>query len=318
MRTLIISAITCLLMASCQNDGVKNGWTEANLKGKVKSFEESRYDAEERFGKIEKGNLHRWEFYKYDEQGNIIEFRYNSDYGSGEVNWVYKYDEQGNMIEASRHHSDGSLIKGEVYKYDEQGNMIESQEYYWNGSLSSKATYKYDEQGNQIERTWHNDDGSILRKWIYEYDEQAYSIQNKKRGFYHFGENTVDLTVILGNMIEMNQYNSDGSPQWKWVFEYDEQGNMIQTNWYTSDGSPFYKWVYKYDEQGNMIEASKYNLYESPDFKVVYEYDSRDNWIKKIRYNTRRIDPSTVGNMGDTTKPEIPYSIWEREYEYYD
>ncbi|MDG2441141.1 MAG: hypothetical protein P8M19_05675 [Crocinitomicaceae bacterium] len=129
MRTLIISAITCLLMASCQNDGVKNGWTEANLKGKVKSFEESRYDAEERFVKIEKGNLHRWEFYKYD-------------------------------------------------------------------------------------------------------------------------------------------------------------------------------------EQGNMIEASKYNLYESPDFKAVYEYDSRDNWIKKIRYNTRRFDP---GNMGDTTKPEIPYSIWERD-----
>ena len=53
LLTLAIVTLTSLFY--CQNAPVKvkNGWESDNLKGKVKSFTESKYDVVDSFGKIQ-------------------------------------------------------------------------------------------------------------------------------------------------------------------------------------------------------------------------------------------------------------------------
>ena len=148
-----------LFFQSCTIEKIENDWTEENLKGKVKSYSEFTYEAEERFGKIEKGerkgNFFESDLKKsYDEKGNIIEENsYNSD-GRLYLKYTYKYDEKGNKIEQNSYNSDGRLETKWTYKYDKKGNKIEENGYISDGILYDKYTFKYefDKQGNWINR----------------------------------------------------------------------------------------------------------------------------------------------------------------------
>ncbi|HJY12203.1 MAG TPA: hypothetical protein VJ304_05405 [Flavobacterium sp.] len=67
---------------------------------------------------------------------------------------------------------------------------------------------------------------------------------------------------------------------------YDETGNVIEYNNYMSDGSINYKVLYKYDDNGNEIESISYNskgrLIEK--WSYEYEFDRNKNWIRKILF----------------------------------
>ena len=281
--TLLVLFVA-LIAQSCSNEKIENDWTRDNLQGKVLSYSEFSYEAENRFGNIEKGERNR-QFsigtdhqIKYDEKGNEIEYnRYNSD-GSLDYKFTYKYDEKGNKIEENSYNSDGSLARKWTYKYDEKGNIIEGNEYYSDGSLDSKNTYKYDEKGNKLEGNSYNSEGSLDSKNTYKYDEK-------------------------GNKLEGNSYNSEGSLDSKWTYKYDEKGNEIEGNGYNSDGSLEFKYTAKYDEKGNKTQVNDYNSDGSLNSKKTYKYqfDKQGNWIKRIEF--------TNG---------IPEYILERQYEYYD
>jgi hypothetical protein len=162
MRTLIISSITCLLIASCNNDGVKNGWTEANLKGKVKSFKWTSYYAKERFGEIVKRDRQKI-YCCLGRPDNIQEPVFMA---------VYEYDEQGNKIVLSGYDSDGDLDFRDVNKYDEQGNEIEVSRYDSDGDLDIRDAYQYDfdRLGNWIKRVrFENEIPRTIDEREYEY-----------------------------------------------------------------------------------------------------------------------------------------------------
>ena len=163
-----------LFFQSCTIETIENDWTEENLKGKVKSYSEFTYEAEERFGKIEKGERDFCFFLKksYDEKGNKIEEnRYYSD-GRCRYKYTYKYDEKGNIIEKNTYNSDGRLEYKYTYKYDEKGNKIEENSYDSDGRLDPKWTYKYefDKQGNWINRIgFENAIPTLISEREYEY-----------------------------------------------------------------------------------------------------------------------------------------------------
>lgn len=150
---LLWGVITILALNSCSNQTKKNDWTEDNLKGKVQSYTEFSYKAEERFGNIEKGIKKRE--YGYDIQ--------------------FKYDDKGNKIEKNEYNSDGSLNNKHVYKYDEKGNNIEINSYSSDGNLQNKWTYKYDEKYNKVEYNIYNSDGRLQVGYnrVYKYDKNA-------------------------------------------------------------------------------------------------------------------------------------------------
>ena len=170
-----------LCLVSCNQSEKKNDLTEENLKGKVKSITENTYEAVNKFGQIEKGDIlvdssavytDDGHFKIYNEKGNKIEENYYNSNGSLIYKNTYKYDEKGNMIEDNFYDSnDGSLIYKNTYKYDEKGNKIEEYHYDEDGKFNYKYTYKYDEKGNNIEKNNYDSNGKLDSKYTYEYDK---------------------------------------------------------------------------------------------------------------------------------------------------
>ena len=170
-----------LCLVSCNQSEKKNDLTEENLKGKVKSITENTYEAVDKFGQIEKGNIlvdssavytDDGHFKIYNEKGNKIEENYYNSNGRLYSKTTYKYDEKGNNIEDNFYDSDdGSLIYKNTYKYDEKGNKIEEYHYDEDGKFNYKYTYKYDEKGNNIEKNNYDSNSRLDSKYTYEYDK---------------------------------------------------------------------------------------------------------------------------------------------------
>ena len=91
-------------------------------------------------------------FFKYDSDGNQIEWSmYNSD-GSSERTSISKYDSNGNKVEESGYYSDGSLLLKSIYKYDSKNRIIESISYDLESKFGElqeipegKTIYQYEE-----------------------------------------------------------------------------------------------------------------------------------------------------------------------------
>ena len=181
MKKIILAILSVLCLVSCNQSEKKNDLTEENLKGKVKSITENTYEAVEKFGQIEKGDVlvdssavytDDGRFKIYNEKGNKIEENYYNSNGSLIYKNTYKYDEKGNIIEENYYNSNGRLYSKTTYKYDEKGNMIEDNFYDSDdGSLIYKNTYKYDEKGNIIEENHYDSNGRLDSKYTYEYDK---------------------------------------------------------------------------------------------------------------------------------------------------
>ena len=181
MEKIILVILSVLYLVSCNQSEKKNDLTEENLKGKVKSITENTYEAVDKFGQIEKGNVlvdssavytDDGRFKIYNEKGNKIEENYYNSNGSLIYKNTYKYDEKGNKIEENYYNSNGRLYSKTTYKYDEKGNMIEDNFYDSDdGSLIYKNTYKYDEKGNNIEKNNYDSNGRLDSKHTYEYDK---------------------------------------------------------------------------------------------------------------------------------------------------
>ena len=181
MKKIILATLSVLCLVSCNQSEKKNDLTEENLKGKVKSITENTYEAVDKFGQIEKGDVlvdssavytDDGHFKIYNEKGNKIEENYYNSNGSLIYKNTYKYDEKGNMIEDNFYDSDdGSLIYKNTYKYDEKGNKIEEYHYDEDGKFNYKYTYKYNEKGNMIEKNNYDSNGRLDYKYTYEYDK---------------------------------------------------------------------------------------------------------------------------------------------------
>jgi antitoxin component YwqK of YwqJK toxin-antitoxin module len=199
MKKLLLILLCLPLLFGCGGEKKENDLTEYNIKGKIKDIIETRYDAKEAFGDLEKGDLVAKEKYKYDEDGNETEWTsYNSD-GELEGKYKYKYDEDGNQTELTSYNSDGELEGKAKLKYDEDGNETEWTSYDKDGELEWKYKYKYDEDGNQTESTSYDKDGELEWKYKYKYefdkennwivettytDDKPFSITERKIEYY--------------------------------------------------------------------------------------------------------------------------------------
>ena len=135
MEKIIWVILSLLCLVSCNQSEKKNDLTEENLKGKVKSITENTYEAVDKFGQIEKGDILVDSSAVYTDDGHFK-----------------IYNEKGNKIEENYYNSNGSLIYKNTYKHDKNVNIIEECRYNKFGRLREKDTYKYDENGNNIEK----------------------------------------------------------------------------------------------------------------------------------------------------------------------
>lgn len=275
MKTYFVkaSAVFCVMFfASCLSENTENDRQSDELFGKVKSFTEMSYEANERFGEIEKGKRKRDssisfdKYKKYNKKGMVIEDnRYYSN-GDLRLSRTYKYDTKGNLIEENYAHLEDDVILRETFEYDKKGNKIEYNLYSINNSksiLEEKIKYKYDVYENLIEVNEYKSDGSLEARQIYKHDTKGNEIE------YNFFDATVSLKSrgtyeydAKGNVVEENHYDSTGILDSKYNYQYDERGNEIMARSYNSELQLKKKKTNKYDEKGNLIETIE-NSYES-------------------------------------------------------
>lgn len=64
--------MVALLTQSCSNRKTENDWSKDGLQGEVLSFSEFSFEAEERFGQIEKGRSQKWLALKIGRSYNMV------------------------------------------------------------------------------------------------------------------------------------------------------------------------------------------------------------------------------------------------------
>ena len=109
-------------LVSCDK---KNTLSELNLNGKVESIVISSYEAEEKFGDIEKGELQSIYEEEFNDDGNIVERNWYDEEEELTFKWKFKYDDDGNMIEQKQYDKEGELTSKSKFKYDDDGKIVE-------------------------------------------------------------------------------------------------------------------------------------------------------------------------------------------------
>ena len=97
--------------------------------------------------------------FKYDDKGNMNEWKIYNTNGSLQIKVLYKLDLKGNRIEDEIYNRQGDLVAKNINSYDEKGNKIQTIGYQTENLKmykATKTTYTYDAKGNVIQE---NDDG---------------------------------------------------------------------------------------------------------------------------------------------------------------
>lgn len=246
-------------------------WKKENLKGVVKSFTEVSKPLKKIVDEVSDSGKEKFVF---NRDGNLKE-RSFYHYGANDLyrQWTYKYDKQGNQIEFRECSFNDLLPKKCIlsrYTYESTSKnlkvirLYESREFLQEESkyVSKKWIYNYKENCNLIKAESYRGEDDRNQVNTYTYDGKGnitenYLVYNEKehsRISYKYDEN--------GNMLE-----------WKYWAGYDEDLNKIIT--------------YSYDEKENIIEKNYHSYTYNTIFKKYnykYEYDKKGNWIKCIEY----------------------------------
>ncbi len=303
--TSLLCAIFCI---SCTNNDIKTSLQIENLKGKVKSVKESRYEAEVKFGEIHKGDYIRnfydipafsykvCEYHQWYWGGSVAELNFNKN---GYVESAYLYDDDLDLENRVVYEWDGDYML-KMIKYD--GNSIEAQyEQKFNGKrlIESKSSgtwldesvTKYKTNSNGIIEEWidYDDDGEIKRKCV-----NTISGNKIIESAYY---SSPDVTQPY-----ITTYTYEGSTL-KETLSKDEMGKIIEEVIFDKDGRYLQRYNgdnevtnYTYNSNGDIERFES----KDTDYRFEYEYDKKGNWVKRISY-----------------KGIKPITIEEREIQYY-
>ena len=131
---------------------------------------------------------------------------------------------------------------------------------------------------------WKTDNlkGQVKQYSICSYDASDYFGEIQKT---NLNIKTTYKYDIKGNLIEENDFKTNGSLNSMTSFTYDEKDNILEGAIYNSNGQLSSKGTYKYDDNGNQIEHKIYNSVGSLIFKLIYLYDDKGNIIEYKLYN---------------------------------
>ena len=146
-KTLLIVSLLFLSVGVCQQKKTD----EPNPMKGIKTETTSQYDFKKKFGEF-KEILKTQSIFKYDSNGNMVEWSWYDSDGSLENKSIYKYDSNGNKVEWSRYVSDGTLKSKSISKYNSKNRLVEEIHYNYKlkfGELqetpTTKTIYEYEE-----------------------------------------------------------------------------------------------------------------------------------------------------------------------------
>ena len=240
---------------------------DEQLKGKVRTFSQKSYEAKEKFGKPEKGDiLDEGNFSKmFDKNGRLLEEAVYGDDGdlyhanvitynaSGDVEEIKIYgfvfgwdtDSDGNRIRFSDPRRLTNSSKCEYIKKGVLSNTKTKDELYPDLSHYNQS-FTYDLNKRIIEfDNFHN--GELLMKNFAEYDKKGRL--TKLSGYYSSGK--LDASMLFyyskGRISKINiDWGKYGYEEY--TYKYDNKGNLITEEIRSSDGdAESYRYEYKFE-----------------------------------------------------------------------
>jgi hypothetical protein len=128
----------------------------------------------EKTGELESWPTHAFQSqehtsFRFDPQGRKVqEARYDRDGLTS--NLFFKYDENGNVIEKLELDGNNNLFTKRTYQYDKRNNCISAEELDADGKIYRQYTYQYDDRDNKISELVNDANGNKkqLIKYIYQ------------------------------------------------------------------------------------------------------------------------------------------------------
>lgn len=199
--------------------------SELNIKGKIRSVTYSIYPVNVRFGEPELGERVGYDYYVYNDNGQLIERFIKGDWRHTDLKNTISYDSDGNMSYVS-YFTDQS--KPTKYLYNEDGKLsrVEYGNYvhrlfYTNGILTKLVTYNRYE-GDEVATNYFQN-GRLSRRvqynktYNYEYNSKNLLIRDNHWGVtYKYNEKNLVSEIKEGTDTEDYEY------------KYDERGNWIK------------------------------------------------------------------------------------------
>ena len=248
-----------------------------NVNGKVKSINETWYDAKDKFGEIEFGDKESSKQRKYDNAGWLRECSYIRYYGNFNRTYKYEYNNKGACIEILEYSSDSTmkLVTKSIFKYDEDGHLLKLSIYNDKGDISRTYIYEYNSDNKLAVRKQYGVDNRLSVEIAYKYDEKGFLVEadyrNETKDVYSYNNekiNKISHDVSRGE---------DGNLYPLSISTYNQYGDCVEWKAFF-DGSGTYSYQYTYDDKGNWIKTVVY--YNSPN-ELPYPHEVR---VRKIGY----------------------------------
>ena len=234
LQLFLLLNMVCL---SCAKIKVKNGLTDENLKGKVKSIIVVYYFSDD--SSIDKKEAHleklldkyQNNILRYDENGNLINVSYFFDSLITITN--YQYNSHGKIKLQEDYDAKGILESRTTFQYDKDNNVTEGIEKYVNGKtlallkymhnnlierkligdkVKQIVTYKYDNNNRKIEERVFNEANQLFAIRYYKYDTDGNLAEN---------DDSLAHGPHIRNIFKYNNFDKNGNWQTKITLQYD-------------------------------------------------------------------------------------------------
>ena len=190
---LLFPAIMAAFFATAQT--ASTDLAIQNLKGKVRSVNETVYEATEKFGEVEKGTKTDRYYQEYNSAGMELQYlqesydegekdkfvrtaRYENDKlaemkedDNGDVELSrYKYNQQGLLESIDGLDRKDNLLYRQKNKYNADGLLTQADSYKGDGSLEIRTVNSYNAKKQVVKKEWYDQDGKLTRLQTYVYD----------------------------------------------------------------------------------------------------------------------------------------------------
>lgn len=187
---------------------IKNHLESERLKGKLRGYTDSHFNARSffGFGKREKGSLDKKVARKLNEAGYLVEqceygindkltlsiiITYNLDKGTAEIKALTNgehpayemkaiHEAESATYDIISHHPKGDVVTKQVYSFDNHGNVIKKAFYNRKGILELIQTFIHDERNLPVEAQTSYGEGKLYFKYLYTYDEHGNEIESAR------------------------------------------------------------------------------------------------------------------------------------------
>lgn len=294
-----------------------------NLLGKVKTINESSYDASF-FTELRDiyNNPLAHKKYKYNKLGDIIEYKESCIVNDKEVGKyvTYMYNDKNLLDKINTYESLDCNTTTKNFIYNSH-NVLKEEIIYFNNALNLKKQYSYNEDNSLKEITiycYNNIDNLELKR------RDKYSSEDEKQTIKHFeifnkyilnnGSeelNYRDFNAKYGSKVDFSKLDVEVKFDFERLclteeIEYDsvyinkQKNLLIYSSIYQSDDRDalfsrsdiLEKNSIKYNDKGLVLETIKFTKlpFSLEEYKYIYEYDREGNWIKRFKCKKDRVE----------------------------